>query len=128
MNKDQSFVPSRSTDANGIEVGSFINNAFVAPEVLQEDELQPSADMWSIGALSYKLLCGYTPFQSANRTAHIVDAREGRLTFDTKYGTNIGKSAKDFISALLHFDPEKRITCQAALQHEWITGKMKGLV
>ncbi|KAB1258734.1 Calcium/calmodulin-dependent protein kinase type 1 [Camelus dromedarius] len=42
--------------------------------------------------------------------------------FDSPYWDDISDSAKDFIRHLMEKDPEKRFTCEQALQHPWIAG------
>ena len=38
---------------------------YISPEVLQ-GEYDLSCDMWSIGVITYVMLCGYPPFNASN--------------------------------------------------------------
>lgn len=46
-----------------------VNNnevVFTAPEVLAQRPYGKAVDVWSIGVISYILLCGYPPFYDEN--------------------------------------------------------------
>src|SRR4051794_39166326 len=95
---------------------------YVAPEVLKQVGHGKPVDMWSIGVVTYTLLCGYTPFYGVDQAALFEAIMSGRYEFDEEYWVDISESAKTFISQLLTFEPEKRIIARDALQHPWITG------
>src|SRR2546421_6297672 len=45
--------------------GSF---GYAAPEVMLKQGHGKAVDMWSMGVITYTLLCGYSPFRSENLT------------------------------------------------------------
>jgi calcium-dependent protein kinase len=47
--------------------------------------------------------------------------RAGKFSFDDKCWASISDNAKDFISKLLTFKQEDRVTAEQALKHPWIT-------
>jgi calcium-dependent protein kinase len=51
--------------------------------------------------------------------------KAGKYTFDIPEFKNISEQAKDLISKLLIYDPEKRISAEEALQHPWITDNVE---
>uniref|UniRef100_A0A8C8SXA4 non-specific serine/threonine protein kinase n=1 Tax=Pelusios castaneus TaxID=367368 RepID=A0A8C8SXA4_9SAUR len=95
---------------------------YVAPELLQQKPYGKAVDIWALGVISYILLCGYPPFYDENDSELFAQILKGEFEFDSPYWDDISDSAKDFIQQLLQRDPEKRYTCEQALQHPWISG------
>ncbi|XP_073087114.1 calcium/calmodulin-dependent protein kinase type 1 isoform X3 [Manis javanica] len=98
---------------------------YVAPEVLAQKPYSKAVDCWSIGVIAYILLCGYPPFYDENDAKLFEQILKAEYEFDSPYWDDIsdsGGSAKDFIRHLMEKDPEKRFTCEQALQHPWIAG------
>ncbi|KAG5682031.1 hypothetical protein PVAND_011423 [Polypedilum vanderplanki] len=95
---------------------------YVAPEVLAQKPYGKAVDVWSIGVISYILLCGYPPFYDENDANLFAQILKGDFEFDSPYWDEISESAKDFIQHLMCVDVEKRYTCKQALAHPWISG------
>ena len=93
---------------------------YVAPEVLKNHPHDKMVDMWSVGIMIYVLLVGYPPFMEENQRQLFRKIRMGDFEFFQEDWEDISEPAKDLISKLLVVDPSRRITAQAALQHEWI--------
>ncbi|ORX77414.1 Pkinase-domain-containing protein [Anaeromyces robustus] len=94
---------------------------YTAPEILKGKSYSKPVDLWSIGIITYILLCGYSPFYYAQDTNQLYDAIcHGRYTFDDKYWHNISSYGKDFVKTLLQVDPDKRATAEEALNHPWL--------
>jgi calcium/calmodulin-dependent protein kinase I len=100
--------------------GSF---GYAAPEVMLKQGHGKAVDMWSLGVITYTLLCGYSPFRSENLTDLIEECRTGRIIFHERYWRDVSQDAKDFILSMLNADPTKRVTSDEALKHEWLTGE-----
>jgi calcium/calmodulin-dependent protein kinase I len=100
--------------------GSF---GYAAPEVMLKQGHGKAVDMWSLGVITYTLLCGYSPFRSENLTDLIEECRSGRIIFHERYWKDVSQDAKDFILTLLQPDPNKRVTSEEALKHVWLTGE-----
>nr|CAD7441076.1 unnamed protein product [Timema bartmani] len=95
---------------------------YVAPEVLAQKPYGKAVDVWSIGVISYILLCGYPPFYDENDANLFAQILKGEFEFDSPYWDDISDSAKDFIRQLMCVEVEKRYTCRQALAHPWISG------
>lgn len=100
--------------------GSF---GYAAPEVMLKKGHGKPVDMWSMGVITYTLLCGYSPFRSENLNDLIEECKNGRVIFHERYWKDVSKDAKEFITLLLQPDPNKRPTSENALKHIWLTGK-----
>ncbi|CAG8553982.1 7265_t:CDS:10 [Ambispora leptoticha] len=96
---------------------------YVAPEILNRVGYNKSVDLWSIGVITYALLCGYAPPRNEDRFATTEERNGLRVEFHDRYWRNISSDAKDFIVHLLNYDPKKRPTAEQALKHKWLTGK-----
>lgn len=92
---------------------------FTAPEVLAQKPYGKAVDVWSIGVISYILLCGYPPFYDENDANLFAQILKGEFEFDSPYWDEISDSAKDFIRQLMCVNVDKRFTCRQALAHPW---------
>ena len=100
--------------------GSF---GYAAPEVMLKQGHGKAVDMWSLGVITYTLLCGYSPFRSENLADLVDECKSGRIIFHERYWKDVSKDAKDFIMSLLQPDPKKRCSSKVALKHMWLTGE-----
>jgi len=100
--------------------GSF---GYAAPEVMQKKGHSKPVDMWSLGVITYTLLCGYSPFRSESLADLIDETKNGRVIFHERYWKDVSQEAKDFILTLLKPKPEERATSRKALQDPWIAGR-----
>jgi calcium/calmodulin-dependent protein kinase I len=89
--------------------GSF---GYAAPEVMLKKGHGKPVDMWSMGVITYTLLCGYSPFRSENLADLIEECKNGRLIFHERYWKDVSKDAKEFITLLLQPNPDKRPTSE----------------
>jgi mitogen-activated protein kinase-activated protein kinase 2 len=98
---------------------------YVAPEVLGPEKYDKSCDMWSLGVITYILLCGYPPFYS-NHGAPISPGmkkriRNGQYEFPNEEWSQVSQDAKDLIKGLLNTDPDKRFTIHQVMKNKWIS-------
>ncbi|KAF7872531.1 hypothetical protein EAF04_003452 [Stromatinia cepivora] len=100
--------------------GSF---GYAAPEVMLKKGHGKPVDMWSMGVITYTLLCGYSPFRSENLQDLIDECSNARVIFHERYWKDVSSDAKDFIGHLLQPVPEDRSTSKEALAHPWLSGE-----
>ncbi|KAK7496091.1 hypothetical protein BaRGS_00012792 [Batillaria attramentaria] len=99
---------------------------YCAPEVLRGEPYTQAVDLWSVGVITYILLCGYEPFFAEDEAQMYRMIIKGQYTFDEQYWGEISENAKDFVCKLLVLDPKKRPTAADALKHPWVRGVAKG--
>lgn len=87
--------------------GSF---GYAAPEVMLKEGHGKPVDMWSLGVITYTLLCGYSPFRSENLQDLIEECSNARVIFHERYWKDVSDDAKDFIGHLLQPKAEDRST------------------
>jgi calcium-dependent protein kinase len=92
---------------------------YVAPEVLKRRS-GPESDVWSIGVITYILLCGRRPFWDRTEDGIFKEVLRNKPDFSRKPWATISDSAKDFVKKLLVKDPRARLTAAQALSHAWV--------
>jgi len=118
----------------GVSVRAMVGTAeFVAPEVVQYEDISSETDIWSLGVLTFILLSGASPFlddqDDDQRTLSNVTL--AKYDFDYEEFDEVSAEAKDFITRLLRRDPRKRMPAEKCLNHNWLvegqyrTGKIK---
>lgn len=91
--------------------GSF---GYAAPEVMEKKGHSKPVDMWSLGVITYTLLCGYSPFRSETMGDLIEECRNEKVIFHPRYWSDVSDDAKDFIKSLLKADPRMRPTSEVS--------------
>lgn len=87
--------------------GSF---GYAAPEVMLKRGHGKPVDMWSLGVITYTLLCGYSPFRSENIMDLVDECRDAKVIFHEWYWKDVSEDAKDFVRRLLKSDAKQRST------------------
>lgn len=100
--------------------GSF---GYAAPEVMRKEGHGKPVDMWSMGVITYTLLCGYSPFRSETLQDLIRECTDATVVFHERYWKDVSDDAKDFILRLINPSPDERWTSEQALNHIWLSGK-----
>ncbi|MBN3303365.1 KCC1G kinase, partial [Amia calva] len=108
---------------NGVMATACGTPGYVAPEVLAQKPYSKAVDCWSIGVITYILLCGYPPFYEETESKLFAKIMKAEYEFDSPFWDDISDSAKDFIRNMMQKNPKTRYTTEKALRHPWIVGK-----
>ncbi|XP_053684125.1 ribosomal protein S6 kinase alpha-5 [Sabethes cyaneus] len=114
-----------------VTAGTF---GYSAPEVFEgRSYALESSDLWSLGVILYTMLCGQAPFtprqffghanlaSSAKQMEIIMDKiRRGSFDLASSAWVCVSEEAKDLVKRLLTVDPDRRITMEQLLVHEWL--------
>jgi len=94
----------------------------MSPQVL-EGHYSSQCDLWSIGVIAFTLLSGENPFTHKATSLNQVLKKIIRCQYNFDRRSVLGfsvKSCRDFISSLIVYNPELRLTADEALKHEWL--------
>lgn len=94
----------------------------MSPQVLQ-GVYTSQADLWSIGVITYMLLCSHRPFYNRKRSVMIDRIMRATYNFNADYWNHISDDAKHFVSRLLVLDPKLRFDAEKAQGHRWLSKK-----
>ncbi|KAL2102789.1 hypothetical protein ACEWY4_001957 [Coilia grayii] len=117
----------RLENSGGLKV-LFGTPEFVAPEVINYEEIGYATDMWSIGVICYILVSGLSPFMGDNDNETLANVTSCTWDFEDDAFDEISEEAKDFISSLLKKAMKARLSCPQCLDHKWLkqdTAKME---
>eukprot|EP00758_Cryptobia_borreli_P006199 Tbor_TRINITY_DN5100_c2_g1::TRINITY_DN5100_c2_g1_i13::g.26097::m.26097/K04456/AKT; RAC serine/threonine-protein kinase len=100
---------------------SFVGSPFyVAPDVLKKKEYTVAVDLWSLGILLYRMVCGRPPFSGTN----MKEVFENILFTDLRFPSSVAVAPelRDLISRLLIKDANKRIKAHEVRAHPYWNG------
>ena len=97
---------------------------YVAPEVLK-GEYDEKCDIWSIGAMTYLMLCGDPPFTGSSNNEIFKKIVKSEVKFNPYKWKNISKSAKDFVKLCLNKNASERPSASKAVEHIWFSNVVK---
>ncbi|XP_026528925.1 calcium/calmodulin-dependent protein kinase type IV isoform X1 [Notechis scutatus] len=102
---------------------------YCAPEILRGCAYGSEVDMWSIGIITYILLCGFEPFYDERGDQYMFKRiLNCEYDFVSPWWDDVSLNAKDLVRKLIVLDPKKRLTTFQALQHPWVTGKAANFI
>lgn len=103
--------------------------SYVAPEVLTEKPYNKSVDLWTIGIITYLLLCGCLPFDDEHSEKEIArQTIHDPTPFPGCFWKKLSPEAKQFVENLLNKDPSKRMSIKEVLEHKWFEKNIKSRI
>jgi calcium-dependent protein kinase len=110
--------------ARGFEDGERMRSAcgtlqYTAPEVMKQSYTE-KADVWSLGIVTYVMLCGTLPWSATEDKQISKQVAQGALYWSRSRFEPLSEGAKHFVRSLLS-DPDCRPSAAEALQHPWIS-------
>ena len=97
---------------------------YVAPEVLK-GEYDEKCDIWSIGAMTYLMLCGDPPFTGKSNNEIFKKIVKNDVIFNPYKWKNISNNAKDFVKLCLNKKASERPSASEAINHPWFSNVVK---
>ncbi len=95
--------------------------SYVAPEVLKQKYYGREVDIWSIGIITYLLLCGCLPFDDEKSEKEIArQTIEDPVPYYPRLWKKLSEDAKNFVEGCLKKNPLERMNIKDVLEHNWI--------
>jgi len=95
---------------------------YAAPEVLEANPTKGytcACDAFSLGVVTYIMLCGTIPF-AGGIVQHLNAMKQESYIMSGPVWDKVSDAAKDFVRSLLKPDPSKRMSMSAMMEHEWL--------
>lgn len=89
---------------------------YLPPEMIENRSYNEKVDHWCIGVLCYEFIVGKPPFETNSQNATFERIKK----VDLHYPSFMSSLAKDLISKLLRYNPNKRLSMADVRNHEWI--------
>lgn len=104
-------------DAHELSVDSCGTPGYAAPEILDGKPYGLEVDIFSLGVVTYIMLCGYPPFpmKLSQLRTHRFNVR-----FPSKDWGHVAPSVKELIAQMLHITPSQRPTAADLRAHPWV--------
>jgi len=104
---------------------------YLAPEMIRAQGHDDKLDVWGLGVLLFEMIIGKPPFQSTNHAQLIlkilnIDIKKVLSDRNLEFPDLFSVPVQDLIFKLLQRSPQKRISIDEALKHEWV--KMEGKI
>lgn len=91
---------------------------FMAPEILNGKQYDHKVDVWSLGAVFYEMLTGFTPFTGRNKD----DLKRNLEQGDYRFPKHIKMSLEglDFLNCCLQHNPDDRLSWDDLMKHSYL--------
>ncbi|CAL1713551.1 unnamed protein product [Somion occarium] len=90
---------------------------YLPPEMVEGRDHSEKVDLWALGVLTYEFIVGNPPFEDMSG----YNATYKRIAkVDLRIPNTVSPEARDVITRLLQYDPEKRLALSEVRKHPWI--------
>lgn len=106
---------------------------YIAPEILNKVNYNEKCDIWSLGVLTYIMLCGVPPFWGKTKEILFEKIKNCNFTFegmpilktvDSSWDF-VSQDAKNFLKRIFVAYVDGRPSAEELLKDKWITDNMK---
>jgi Nif-specific regulatory protein len=91
---------------------------YMAPEVLRQEEVDPRADLFSLGMTLYETVTGTLPTWGLSKPEVLLARLDGRIRAPSELNPAVPRDVEAMILRLLAYDPRDRYPSASALIHE----------
>lgn len=107
------------TERHTLVRSTFVGTShYLSPEILNEDKVSTSSDLWALGCVVYQMLVGKPPFSGPTDYVIFRQIRENNV----HYPPFVSDLARSLISQLLQPDASKRLRAEQIREHPWFEG------
>jgi serine/threonine protein kinase len=107
---EATLMPSSNSESSGGGTGGPVGTpAFMSPEqATGVVTLTQATDIFSLGAMLYKMLCGRSPYRGDSARETLTKARHGSFVPPTEFNSQIPAPLENICLKAMEFDPDRR--------------------
>lgn len=111
------FGLSNSFESNALLSSSCGSPCYASPEMIKGKKYDgQQIDCWSIGIITYAMVCGFLPFEDPDND----QLYKKILECDLEFPKNLSENAVDLIVNILNKNPKKRLTLKEIRKHPFM--------
>ncbi|KAL2633581.1 hypothetical protein R1flu_005060 [Riccia fluitans] len=115
------FGFARSLQPQGMAETICGSPLYMAPEILQRQKYDAKADLWSVGAILYQLVCGRPPFHGNSHVQLLLNiVRTNEIKFPDGVVAELHTDCIDMIRKLLRRNPVERLGFEEFFNHNFM--------